>query len=494
MLNKLKENRNLILLMLFGFFTGFMFSTSQITDYDFWFHYTAGEHFVVNGQIPDIPIFSWYGIQENLPWISHEWLFGVIIYYLYELVGKAGLYLVAPTMLGLVIAFTIYLFRDVFKKNYALSIIGIFVVALIAKMGAAPRPQLFAYFLTTILFYILKKDSEEDCKAIWFLPILTIIWTNVHGGSYILIHAFLLLSVLMHLFDFRLGKIVFVRHERNRLYRRLIVLLLCVLVIPLNAHGFDMITYPLTNFGDKVMQSAISEWSSPDLKVSSHIKIYLMMAIGICSLITTKKDIKAIDMLTMFTYLFLTARSFRFALQMALVILPIALSYTDSVDNWLKLTKDKLVTFTLSFLIFILILGSGVTVVNRINDPINMKVFPSDEILEVVKETNPRKLLNGYNEGGYLIFKDVYVFIDGRADIYSRHNLSDYLTITNLRKNALELIEKYEFDYVLLMKTTPLCNYMKNSYDFELITEDDTYAYYRVAGDVFEENPKGEQK
>lgn len=492
MLNKLKENKNLILLMLFGFFAAFMFATGQVTDYDFWFHYAAGEHFVVNGEIPNVPIFSWYGLQENLPWVSHEWLFGVIIYYVYNLVGLSGLYLVAPIMLGLTVAFTIYLFRDVLTKNYALSILGILVVALIAKMGAAPRPQLLAYILTTVLFYILKKDSEEDSKIIWFLPILTIIWTNVHGGSYILLHAFLLMSILIHLFDFKLGKIVFVRHERNRLNRRLIVFLLCLLVIPLNAHGIDMVLYPFSNFGDKVMQSAISEWSSPDLKVSSHIKIYLMMALGICSLITTKKEIKAIDMLTMFVYIFLTARSFRFALQMALVILPIALSYTDSIDGWLKLTKDKLVTFTLAFLTCILMFGAGTTVMNRIDEPFNLKVFPSDEILEAVKETNPKKLLNGYNEGGYLVFKDVYVFIDGRADIYSRYNLSDYLTITNLRKNALELIEKYEFDYVLLTKTTPLSNYMFNSYDFELVAEDDTYAYYRIIGDVYEENPKGE--
>lgn len=493
MLNKLKENKHLILLMLFGFVVTFMFSTSKIIDYDFWFHYTAGEHFVTNGVIPNTPIFSWYGIQENLPWVSHEWLFGVIIYYIYNLVGESGLYLVAPTMLGLVVALVIYLFRDIFKKNYALSILGILVVAAIAKMGAAPRPQLFAYILTTVLFFILKKDSEEDSKIIWTLPLLTIVWTNVHGGSYILLHAFLFLNIMMHLFDFKLGKIVFVRHDRKRLYRRLIVLLLCIVVIPLNAHGFDMVMYPFSNFGDSVMQSAISEWSSPDLKISSHIKIYLMMAIVLCALITTKKDIKPIDMLTTFTYIFLTARSFRFALQMALVVLPIALSYTDSIDEWFKLTKEKLVTFTLCFLVCISTFGTVISVTNTIADPINMSVFPSDEILEVVKETNPKKLLNGYNEGGYLIFKDVDVFIDGRADIYSRYNLKDYLTILNFRKNALQLIEKYEFDYVLMMKNCPISNYMQISDNFELVTEDDTYAYYHIVGDVYDEKDKGEQ-
>lgn len=494
MLNKIKENKHIILLILFGFFATATFSSSKMVDYDFWFHYTAGEHFVNTGKIPDVPIFSWYGMQENLPWISHEWLFGVIIYYIYNWLGKAGIYLFSILLLSLGVAIIIYLFRDKFKKNYALSVIGIVLMAQIASMGAAPRPQLFAYILTTILFYILKTDSEKDSNIIWCLPILTIVWTNVHGGSYLLIHAFLLMSILIHLFDFKLGKIVFEKHDRKRLYKRLLVMLCCILVIPLNGHGFDMITYPLTNFGDNVMQLGISEWASPDLKVSSHIKIYIMMAIGICALISTKKEIKAIDMLSMFVYIYLTARSARFALQMSFVLLPIALSYTDSVDEWFKISKEKLITFTLGSLTAIVFLSSVVTITNNYDDPMHMILFPSDEMIELVKETKPNKLLNGYNEGGYLTFRDVDVFIDGRADIYTKYNFEDYTTIVDLEKNALELFDKYEFDYVLLMKKYPLVNYMANSNDFELVKEDDVYAYYHVIGDVYEEENVGEHK
>ena len=484
MLNKLKENKNLILLLGIAFFAGFLSGAGRITDYDFWFHYSAGEYFAETGMVPNTPIWSWYGLQEGLSWISHEWLFGVIIYYICEWFGIVGVYLFAPLMLGTVLMLTVFLFRKELMRNYVLSIIGIALAGQILGMGSASRPQLFAYMMTIFLFYVLKKDAEKDSKIIYALPVLTILWTNIHGGSYMLIHGFLLISLLVHLFDFRLGKIVFEKHSKNRSIRRLLVLLACIIVIPLNAHGLDMVFYPVSNLGDKLMQSTIMEWFSPDLKDPAHVKIYVMMALGICSLVSTKKDIKAIDMLTMFAYIFLTARSFRFCIQMTLVILPIALTYADSVDEWLKLTKDKLITILLGSLLFMYSIASLATVMNTIDEPINYNVFPSDEILEVVKETNPDKLLNGYNEGGYLIYKDIKVFIDGRADIYSRYNLKDYMNIVNFKINSLELIEKYGFDYILLNKAYPLCGYMKLSDAFMLVAEDENFVFYKIIGNV----------
>ena len=52
----------------------------KMISYDFWWHIKTGEWIVENNQIPTNDIFSWYGMRENLSWISHEWLSALLIY------------------------------------------------------------------------------------------------------------------------------------------------------------------------------------------------------------------------------------------------------------------------------------------------------------------------------------------------------------------------------------------------------------------------------
>ena len=56
-----------------------------------------------------------------------------------------------------------------------------------------------------------------------------------------------------------------------------------------------------------------------------------------------------------------------------------------------------------------------------------------------------------YDYGGILIYNDIEVFIDGRADLYSKYNYKDYLDISCLRGDYPKLIEKYDFDYFLVV-------------------------------------------
>lgn len=481
----IKKNKKIIFLCLLAFTAGFFFSSGQITDYDYWFHYKAGEYFFQTGQVPQVPIGSWYGTEQGLEWISHEWLFGCFIYLIANWFGTTGVYLFVPIMAGFIMSLTVLLFKREFEKNTILGIIGIFLAASVISMGSSPRPHLFAYLFTVILFYIIKIDSETNCRILYFLPLLTIFWVNMHGGSYILIHITLLISILIHLFKFRLGKIEFEKQSAVQLKRRLLVMVLCILAVFINGHGLKMVMYPFTNIGDSLMQSVILEWSSPDLKIVSHYKIYLVIALGICAMISTKKNIKSIDIFSFFIFLALTSRSYRFAPQMALISIPIMLSYSDALD-FIKFKNEKLIDFVLCYFILMYAILSYVVTVNVIDEPFNISGMPSDKIIAKIKEVNPERLLNGYNEGGYLLYNDIEVFFDGRADIYSAYNLRDGITIYNFSNDAKELIDKYNFDYILAKDSQALQNYMEESPIFELVINDGDYYLYHVVGDLNE--------
>ena len=81
------------------------------------------------------------------------------------------------------------------------------------------------------------------------------------------------------------------------------------------------------------------------------------------------------------------------------------------------------------------------------------------------------------------MYKGVDVFIDGRADIYSRYNMSDYVRMEAFALATDELMAKYNFDYLLIQKDTRLQQWMDTQNAiierYELLYEEGTYRLYK---------------
>ena len=77
-----------------------------------------------------------------------------------------------------------------------------------------------------------------------------------------------------------------------------------------------------------------------------------------------------------------------------------------------------------------------------------------------------------YDYGGELVYHDIPVFIDGRADLYSPYNYKDYLALSKLERDPKRLIEKYDFDYFLVDSTYPINIYLKYQKEYEVIYQD----------------------
>ena len=82
-------------------------------------------------------------------------------------------------------------------------------------------------------------------------------------------------------------------------------------------------------------------------------------------------------------------------------------------------------------------------------------------------------MFNIYDIGGYLVYKHINVFIDGRADIYSKFNLIDAHKLETMDGDIDGILRKYKFDFFLIKSDTPLSNYLKvdEEYKIEYIDE-----------------------
>ena len=103
----------------------------------------------------------------------------------------------------------------------------------------------------------------------------------------------------------------------------------------------------------------------------------------------------------------------------------------------------------------------------------------SEEAVAVIRSRNPRRMYNHYNLGGELIYNDFDVFIDGRADMYSKYNFRDFIDMASLTLDGQgkwhieEMLEKYNFDLFVCTLTDKTRVYLEAHPDeYECIYED----------------------
>jgi hypothetical protein len=80
---------------------------------------------------------------------------------------------------------------------------------------------------------------------------------------------------------------------------------------------------------------------------------------------------------------------------------------------------------------------------------------------------------NSYNWGGYLIWRDIPVFVDGRADVYGDSFLFFYRQAFDAGFNWQEPLDQYDVEYVLMERGSPLNSLLDLHPDWSEVYHDD---------------------
>lgn len=472
--------------------TGLIFSFSWgISGNDFWWHVKAGEWMMTNNSLPDVDTFSWYANENNIKWVSHEWMSQIFFYYLHSSFGDIGIYLFSFAC-ALTMTLVIFLRQKEFlEKNIWLSTIFLLPMIMQIKTMFFCRPHLLSFFLiylTLICLYRLRED--ENSNLVFFIPIIAGFWVNLHGGSSTLSYILCFIFLFSGLFEFSFGKLSAKRFSRKQFYKYLAVSLLSIAFLVINPYGIDMLTYPYANMGDDFMQKMIKEWSAPDAKIIAqllffHLPLFIVGAV----LIVTDKKIRFIDFLLFVFFAYMFLRSLRFTFLFFMTSTFYFFYYMPPSAE--KQTADKRLKkiVLLSFILMILwinfwsISNAYVTAA----DKKLISVALSDRFIRFIKNDKPKRLFNEYDFGEALIFNDIETFVDARADLFSPHNLRDYRSLVLLKYEGNSqkeifipeyMITKYDFDAFLLKPTCALAAYLKSLPMYYDILEQDEQAVY----------------
>jgi len=428
---------------------------------DFFWHLKIGEYISIHKKIPFTDIFSWYGTKNHLAWISHEWLFEVLIYQFFHIGKELGVFLYVLLMLVLI---SIILWKQnekIFIKHPLKTILWAILGMLIFANKTLPRPHLISYFLFALTIYFAYDTFQNvNSKKIYWAPLITLLWSNFHGGSsnlsYIVYGTFLILSIL----SIKNDKKEILKVRQKKYFYAFCTSIFC---IGINPHGIKMLLYPYLNMTYQEMIQCIEEWQHLSLTSIDGMFYFLFMLGILITILRSKEKYQAIDITLLFLFMILGVKSTRFMPYLFIVT-------TSIVPRYWK--EEKITIQLLPIFIFLLFIIPSFYLTIYQKPEFNLI---SEEMITYLKN-NDHTLYNSYELGGYLIYKEIPVFIDGRADLYIDTILCDVCQIEQ-GKNQQQL-DHYPFDTFIVQNHTKIESYLRKSSKYQLKLKDQKNSLY----------------
>lgn len=520
----------------------FCFSISPVTlQNDTFYTIEIGEHILENGIDMEDP-FSFHDLKYTYP----HWLYDVGIYLIYSIGGQVGIYM-STVILSMVLGILLYVTNVKLTKNKLTSFIITIGAMYLLRNFIAARAQLVTFILFVLTIYFIEQFLETKKKRYAIgLVLIPIIIANVHLAVfpfyfilylpyigeymiYILSNSGIIVNTskinslhkklkktdnqeeIDKLKDSILkleerNKVLISRFEKsnknpykikiagNHAVKILIVIMLiCIFTGLLTPLGTTPYTYLV-----KTMQGNTTQNISEHLPLTlvNNLNYMCVLILFVTILMFTDTKIRLSDLFMIGGLVLLSFYSRR-QVSMVVVVGSFILNrlicsmfnkYDPEGCKKLETRMTKVVGMitTICAVLIISITNYKPKIGNDFIDKSSYPVEASQYILDNLDVNNIR-LYNEYNYGSYLLFRDIPVFIDSRADLYApefnegKDIFSDYLSLSGVNNDKLEeTLDKYQITHMIMYKNARLRTFIKqNDEKYNLLYEDDYFCIYQ---------------
>jgi hypothetical protein len=439
--------------------------TDSVTDGDFYWHANTGKWILENMRLPYFDPFT-YTLGHIDPSteqgkgvfaiLKGYWLGQIMLYLVWKMASESGIILLRAGIYTFILAFNA---KWAIRKSNSFT-----AIILTALQGGAlcffpnERPQLFAFLLFPVLLHILERLREEVTvpACALMLPIVTILWGNIHG-SYLLAAGIILIYLVMEI-------IRGIRIKQSP--TKVAILTTSFFAAFASPVSFSMIWMVLNPHNIGILEAM----SPVRIFINQHNPLLPYWGFVILSIITLttasfRKTVIPEHLIVLATLIALTFTGSRY-IGFAVLASPLLARYfpTD-IKMPVKLASAALAVF--------LAVPAALTI--KPLDFRESQLFPKGAA-SFINTTSPEKnLFNFYDWGGYLAFyaPKYKVFIDGRMLDPKLKQAYDSL-IADPR--SLALLDGYGVNTVIIPVFDSLGNRLKLPY--KLLKSADWFPVY----------------
>jgi len=282
----------------------FLFWGLHASDTDTFYHLASGRWMFENGRILDRETFSFSAPGRS--WLNCYWLFQLILYGSFELGGYAGVLVLRASLL----LATANLLLAWIRARAGGSRLETLAFSLLAFSFYLPRAlnvrgQIFSYLFLIVMLWRLERFSRGSRRFDPVLPVLCVLWANIHGVAYPIALSTIVIFAVAALFPHRNRMVADVLRDPS-LTRWVVQLAACTLAFAVNPFGPSLLGTVLLAGREEAL-SQIAEMSpfsprqflylTPDLDIWS-MAIFnwtLLVGLSLLAFWISRRDVLALS-------------------------------------------------------------------------------------------------------------------------------------------------------------------------------------------------------
>jgi len=419
-----------------------------LNDPDTYLHIAAGRWMLTHAALPVHDPFS--HSLAGATWVPHEWLAELVLAAVYDVAGWSGLVLLTATAFAASLSLlTRFLLR--WAEPFSALIAAVLGAALV-QGHLLVRPHLLALPLLVLwsgaLFAARDTGSGPPYRL---LPIMAL-WANLHGGFMFGLGLALVLTAEAVLAPGRRA------HEARRWSLFSLLAVAAALVTPNGMSGFFE---PFRLIAMPALQASFGEWLSPNFQAFQPLELWLLGIIALGFATGVKLPLSRLVLMLVLCHMALGhvrhAELLGLVGPLAVVAslgAPIAAGIRSLPISALGRGAARLAAPAAPPAVRLILAISLTVSLPLLLRPIERTedlVTPSSALAAAARLRLDGPVFNSEGFGGYLAFRGIPTFIDGRAELYGNAFLDDYLAAERGDGSALTaLLARYGITWTLL--------------------------------------------
>jgi len=475
-------------------------------------HIRTGQQIVATHAIPSVDPFS--STMHGKPWFAWEWMYDVLVAQLERVAGLNGVVWFTAFVIALVFAWTLQL---LIRRGVS-PLLGLGLVLLAASASMIhflARPHVVSWLFTLAWFAII--DSSERQRPagpglgqrpglLWLLPLLMLVWVNVHGGFLI---AFVLLGIYaggaawewFRLGEGKLDELLLKLQARQRARTLGLVGILAALATLANPYGWSLHAHIYRYLSSRFLMDHIDEFQSPNFHGVAQRCFAGLLLIALVALAARARKVRPSEGLVVLFAVYAALYASRnipvSSLLLVLICGPVLSEAWKGLTargilnrSWPTRTAEFRSTglagaaVRIPFLqrmeviesslrghlwAIVAVVATACAAANGgrlgsrqlMNAHFDINRFPAGAV-DFIERSNLRQpVLAPDYWGGYLIYRlypNTLVVVDDRHDLYGEEFLTSYLKMVHVVPEWESFLRDHNVHYVLTPKESPLAN------------------------------------
>ena len=417
-------------------------------DFDLWARLIAGMGVVDGHQVLKADFLSY---TPTHVWYDHEYGSGVVFYLILKYFGGYGLIIFQSVLLFFIFWIgnkTIKLRGIDCPYNFLFWIFPI--IALCENLASPIRCHVFSFFLFTLFIYILELSRKKNFKYVYLLPVLAVLWNNLHGGVVSGIGL-----IILYGFGAFLDK---------KAYKHYIIsagLSFAFLII--NPWGYEYIKFLL--MANSMHRGDVAEWwglfSIHQVLRQLPFKIFMLLIV-VLELFNLKKAHSKKDVIVDKTkWIVLIVTMFLAIQHVKLLPFFVISASIFCYEDFRNIVEEKIPKYVQQVtLIIVIAFCVLISAVKKFDIPLGADVYPHREVEFIKLNDIKGNILVNFGYGSFVSYK-LYphnlIFMDGRyEEVYYDEMVPLLKKFYLLKPDWDEVLKKYPPDILIIEKFYPV--------------------------------------